>query len=210
MATHNLFHGGQRVANPQYRMYPQVAPKPNDPFQADNRRAPAMFPISRALDFRCGAGCRNCDTLERKDNTAFSQYIRENTIAVGDVIRSHIIPRHTLLSYVHWRVDSPVAGVTFSLRFRPSTDDAAVVTNIALATNVSAAAEATGLIDVPAMNGGDPLYTAQNGYIELVVTALPAAAPSTGCSDCGNVGPISGLVLCVSPVIIEFCRGDCA
>jgi len=217
---HQLFNGGQRTRNLDWAMFPQVAPGIDEPMESDARRSHVMFSLTRDLWFGgvsgvtssagpCGCGCGSTNS-GCKGSIALNHYISETPIVAGDVIQTHILPRRSMLMFVHWSVESPIDPFTFDLRVRGQAasmggTEAAPV-NLVLQAGINGTVADSGVIDVSAVNGG-PLYLDQNDFIEMVVNSLPPAGASSGCSDCAS-GGIHGLRVLISPVVMEFQRGS--
>jgi hypothetical protein len=187
--THALFRGGSRTNNPQYAMFPQVDVAPDDEFEADNRRGPIRFSITERITFKEGCGPCGCD--QETGSQALAHYYKCNSIAVDDVIQTHILPRYASLEKVWWMNAKALPGATMQLRIRgnaaslggtPAAPVPQVLHTFDLAT------EGNGLLTFPAV------YFDQNDMLELVVTGVP-------------VGGLECMNLIISPVVEEYCRG---
>jgi len=209
MANHNLFMGGLRTSTNTIGrgLFPQVPPTPNEFMVMDDRRGQVRFANSHLLDFSC-EGCESCgDSANRAYFQAFRDYLKDNTIAVGDTIWTHIIPRMSTLERVHWKVTTPITPFTFDIVFRDSTDLADLsATTTVLAAAVSGAVVSHGLIDIETV-AAPVLYTQRNGLVGITINALPAAVVG-GCSPC-SAGGIAGFVGCLTTTVEQYCRGEC-
>lgn len=188
--THALFMGGARSPNLGYSMFPSSDVTPDCPFEADNRRGPIRFSITRLLTFKEGCGPCGCST--DGGSPALCQYYEENVFAVDDVIETHILPRFSSLEKVWWNVEVPVPGLTFELRVRGNAASLGGTPTVPVPQvlgTLDAGVVGNGLIVIP------PMYLDQNDMLQLVITGYP----TTG-MEC--------LRMMLSPVVEEFCRGQ--
>lgn len=189
MAEHNLFMGGNRVAfrYPQ-SMFPQTDVLEDQEFEADNRRGPIRFSITRRFAWR------DPNEITRGANADGSQgladYLANNTIATGDIINSHIMPRFASLDKIWWMVKTPsAAGVSVSVQLR---GNAASVGGVqVLIPSIPLDAIASDLFVLPA-----PIYFDQNDMLQLVITGPGNLNEALKCSN-----------FLISPVVEEYCRG---
>jgi hypothetical protein len=201
MARHSLALGGRPKTGYCFgqNILPSVPYLPDEEIVPDARRSSTTFALTRCLDFGCGdTPCAGCVTADCKGSIALRQYMRENTIAVGDLIDVVYLPRRTQLVEVAWFVDHALAGFTFNIQVAEYDGAAAPVV---LATGVSAAAIDWDVLDVRTINSG-PLLVKTNGALQLVVTAMPVVpAPSPTDCGCPACDVLCGLDLRVAPVV---------
>ncbi len=205
MTDYNLAYGGQRTVNPGLGMFPQVAPLPDDVFETASHKGPVVYSPTRWLAFPGSAisdACFSCGGAECSDSRAIRSFGCDTPLHTADSIDTHVIPRFTSVERIWWSVVNPVAGATFTLSFRSSTDNATSAP-IAIAGGViDGSVEASGIIAFAA-----PVYFAVNGFLRLTFTALPAAPVSPACQNCAEGGQTDGIAILLSPIIWEYARG---
>lgn len=201
MPTHNLFEGGQKNSSrfPENNLYPSTEPGLNENMESDQRRTSVVYSNTRMFDFNderpslgmvdAGSGLNSPMAY---GSTALRHYLRLNDIVAGDIIATHILPRFSMLEWVHWSVDDAITPFTFDIQVRGQA--ASVGAPVVLAAGVDGSVLASGLIDVKAINGGAPMYFDQNDILEIVINSLPADG-------------IKGANFSISPVLMEFVRG---
>ena len=195
MATHSLFLGGNRnqFVNPP-RMFPQTDVKPDQVFEADNRRGPIDFSLTRELVWKCHEAInKGCPDDAFSD--ALAQYVEclEAPFADGDIIETNIMPRHSSLREVWVNVVKPAAGLTADIVVRGNAASLggtpAVPAPVTVAAGVDLGTEGSQLITL-----ANPLYFDQNDMLQLVLTGVDH--DELICSQ-----------IMVSPVVREYCRG---
>ena len=215
MAVHNIFFGGKRTESVGLRshMLPSTPPGKDDCMEADQRHSPVLFSLTRRLVWKCEDEVRH-ECPPPCSSEALGDYICRNPIAVDDVLVTHIMPRLSMLQYVWWKVDNPITPFSMDLRVRgcsrslggtEATPAPVVLGTIDGTLGGDATDITSGVIDVTALNGG-PLYFDQNDFLELVINELPDPA-SDPCCEC-TTGGIKESNLMISPVVLEFCRGE--
>lgn len=175
MATHDIFMGGKGpnggVAPGTYnaQFFPAVPDDVDAYNRFDARRTPTTGGITRRLVWKRPTG--PIGTIE-PTSPALAKYLETHTIAAGDFLRIIVLPRRCELVRVWWAVEKPLAGMDFNIDVEglaPSVGATVPLTT----TPISAAAAATGLIDVQAQNGGNPLYIDGNDFLRVELVNLP-------------------------------------
>lgn len=188
MAEHNLFLGGDCPATVDQRraMLPSTeVARDFIPFEpAAHKGGIHRFALNRRLDFL------GCKTIKEKrpfhgkdaeppkpvwnfgeqdfGSQALEQYLRDNTIAVDDILNIIALPNHCIIDRVIVEVCRPVDGVTFDLEIRNGTVEEPEPIPV-LAGIDAADPELCELIQLP-----EPYFTGKhNDMLRLVVTGLP-------------------------------------
>lgn len=189
MAEHNIFNGGARTRTTfPPSMFPSREVGPDDIMEADNRRGPIDFSLTRQLVWKghegLNKGCPNDAFSE-----GLSQYWEclEAPIADGDVLNTHIMPRFSSLREVWVWVEAPSAGLTADLQVRGNA--ASVGGTQVVAAGVDLGVEGSQLITLP-----NPIYFDQNDMFQVVLAGV-----NTDELLCSNIH--------ISPVVREYCRG---
>lgn len=187
MAEHNLFFGGNRTTTTYPpSMLPSADVLPDQEFEADNRRGPIDFSLTRRFVWKEHAGInKGCPNDAFSD--ALSQYFACNTFADGDIINSHIMPRYSSLREIWVNVVTPAVGLTADIQVRGNA--ASVGGPQVVAAAVDLGVEGSQLITLPA-----PIYFDQNDMLQLVLAGVDA--DQLECSE-----------IMISPVVREYCRG---
>lgn len=231
MATHRLFHGGQRTGNSlgPTPIFPATEPDLTDRMDLDAQKSGIDFGLTRVLDFEAGSLVQNASIPAGLSPESWAtsrglrHYMRENAIVNNDVIVTHILPKFSRLLGVHWAVQKAITPFTFTLRVRGQANSIGGVVN--LKTGISGASVGSGFIDCHGLTAaglvdvsGDPetdvavavsltstpLYFDENDALELVITAAPAADTNP---DGSQSGGIIGAAVWITPVIQQFIRG---
>lgn len=188
MAEHNIFMGGNRTRTSfPPSLFPQRDVNPDQVFEADNRRGPIDFSLTRRLVWKCHASINKaCPDDAFSDGLA--QYVEclETPIASGDVLNTNILPRFSSLREVWVNVVTPAAGMTGVLRVRGNA--ASVGGPVDIAT-VDFGVAGSQLITLP-----DPIYFDQNDMFQVELDGV--VTEELLCSE-----------IMISPVVREYCRG---
>lgn len=187
MAEHNLFLGGDcpDVITHKRNMLPSTEPARDaryfDP--AAHKGGINRFVLNRKFDFL------GCKTLGGKfpvqesgadpakpiwnqgekefGSVALEQYLRDNTIAVDDIINAIIIPADCIVTDVLVEVHRPVDGATFDVEIRNGTvDDPAPIALTSIDGADGELYEHT-VLETPFFSGR------YNDMVRLLVTGLP-------------------------------------
>lgn len=204
MAEHNLALGGRIKSG--FRMGQNILPSepylPDERIVPDARRSSTTFALTRCLNFGVGDNC-DCVTDGYRGSIALREYVRENPLALNDVLNVVYLPARTRLLEVAWFIDSPAAGFVFDVRV--ARFDPIIATPLVLATDISAGSVAWDVLDVTEING-QPLLVQTNASLQLVVKGLPAPAPDTGC-NCPMCDALASLNLTIAPVVRHYETG---
>jgi hypothetical protein len=191
MATHPLFLGGARTqAVYPPSMFPARDVNPDDSMATDNTRGDILFSNTRRLIWKESFSVQSCNYI---GSDALSQYYACNTIATGDIIQTHILPRWSSLERVWVNVEEAVAGFTFQLRVRGNSASNGGTTAVPVPITVGPVIDG-GVVGSQLILLDDPIYFDQNDMLEMVLVSVPA----TGI-ECSNIS--------ISPVVMEYCRG---
>lgn len=188
MAEHDLFMGGNRTRTtfPQ-SMFPQADVLPDQTFEADNRRGPIDFSITRRFVWKCHEAInKGCPDDAFSDGLA--QYFECNTFEDGDIINSHILPRFSSLREVWINVVTPSAGLVVDLQVRGNAASVGGVQTVATGIDFGTAGSQLITLD-------EPIYFDQNDMLQIVLVE-GVDADELQCSE-----------IMVSPVVREYCRG---
>ena len=154
MATHELYVGGPATANYSRAMFPAPAfNAADDQFKrvtVASHQGPTAYALSRVLDVA--------------DN-AFAEYVRNHTIAQGDVIGSILIPQNFLLTGAWYRLVTPQGTATTTIT--PSVRDLAGATLPAIAANGTAGT-------VGYTHLGEAAWITANGFVPVDAAAKGA------------------------------------
>ena len=204
---HNIFLGGQPrpgVFNPDFQMYPQTPPSECDACEIACHKPNNVRFYNRVLN-TCPTSPCDGDNCE---DPALVQYLKQlqddnDPLVLNQFLNVLILPKRHEYTRFWFEVVSPSPGLTFRVLIRdlaleilpnldagltdPCVDEAAVVEN-------------HGLIDLQALNGGDPLYLNRNDMLQLEVTGLPAAGVPCTADNCFSVN--------VGVQAHEFCAGS--
>lgn len=177
MAIHNFFQGGNASNRVTNSMFPSgTTPAACNPFYsyADHQRERA-YGVTRDIDLRgvtpSGGGNRSHDAL---------CYFGANPLAVGDVIRTHLLLPNTVLRGVSLGIGQALAGFTFSVAVEKAplplflAVDAGVIVKNAAGCPLAQWRSA----------GADGLFIDDEDYVSMTVTGVPAAG-MTGCGPAG-------------------------
>jgi len=193
MAEHNLFFGGNGVQRYPLAMLPSRDVEPDQYFQADGRRGPVLFSLTRRLTWQgSNSKCGCADGGMGSD--ALYHYLDETPIEQDDIINTHIMPRQSSLERVWIDVVEPLAGFTFDLSIRGNAASLggtpSVPAPVVVASGIDGGVEGSQLIVLP-----DPVYFDQNDMLQMTITALPPEG-----IKCSTVD--------ISPVVMEYSRGN--
>lgn len=188
MATHELYIGGPPTANYSRSMFPAA------PFNA----ASAAFTGIRPAAHKGNTGyslTRVLDTAQK----AMAEFLRENTVAQGDVLGSVIIPQDVLLKGLFYRLVTPTGTgtttITPSLRGVTGGTLPTIAANGTAGTKGFAKIGGAAWITASGAAEGDDFFIAAPTILDLTLTALPA----------GGLGALR-LVLC--PLVTELENGQ--
>lgn len=189
MATHNIFFGGNRtVTTFPPSMLPSRDVGEDQEFEADNRRGPIDFSLTRRLVWKEHAGInKGCPDDGFSDALSHYWACLETPIATGDVLNTHIIPRFSSLREVWVRVIKPAAGMTGQLSVRGNAASVGGPQPVGPVLDFGVAGSQ--LITLP-----DPLYFDQNDMLQLTLAGV--VSDELECSE-----------ILISPVVREYCRG---
>lgn len=189
MATHNIFNGGARtVTTFPPSMFPSREVGPDDTMEADNRRGPIDFSLTRQLVWKDHEKI-NKGVPNDAFSAGLSQYIEclETPIADGDILNTHIMPKFSELQQVWIWVEAGATGLTADLQVR---GNAASVGGVqVIQAGVDLGTEGSQLITLPT-----GIYFDQNDMFQMVLAGVDQEQLL-----CSNIH--------ISPVVREFCRG---
>jgi len=204
MAEHNLALGGRPKEGFRFgqNILPSVPYLPNEAIVPDARRSSTTFALTRCLNFGVAENC-DCVTDGYRGSIALREYVRNNPIAVGDVLNVVFLPARTRLLEVAWFVESPLPSFDFDIRV--ANYDPAVATPLALATSVPGGVVGWDVLDVTTI-AGDPLLIRTNAVLQVVIKALPPLPADTGC-NCPACDRLASLNLVIAPVVRHYETG---
>lgn len=192
MATHEIYVGGPPSANYSRSMFP--AP----PFSAGS----AVFQGIRPAAHKGNTGYALTRVLDTAQ-AAMAEFLRENTVAQGDVLGSILIPQNVLFKGVFWLLESPTGTgtttITPSLRGVTGGTLPTIAANGAAGTKgfakLGSTAWKTTSASVEGENNGNDFFIAAPTILDLTLTALPA-------------GGLGALRLTLSPLVTELLSGQ--
>jgi hypothetical protein len=180
MATHDIFMGGDGPAGGAGagtytgQFFPAVPPGVDDYNRIDARRTPVTGGITRRLVWDRPRG-PSANSPYDPTSPALAKYLEVHPIEQDDFLRIILLPRRCELKRVWWSVEKPLTGLEFTLEVEGRAASLGGNPVMLTAAPIDGGAEATGLIDVQAINGGDPLYIDGNDFLQMRLTGLPAA-----------------------------------
>jgi hypothetical protein len=184
MATHELYVGGPPTTNSGLGFYPapafNEAAAPFTTMEMAAHKGPNGYSDTRLLDFT-------------GPDHALAHWVRNATIAQGDVLGAIIITKNHLYLGFYYKVISPVAGLSITPRLRGKS-----LTYTAI--DASAAAEgyvapgSGAIITEGAVTLAAAQYDNKPDIFDLVLTAYTA-------------GTLHGLKMIVSPNLISVANG---
>lgn len=182
MATHKLADGGPMPNGccMGEGRYPSIDMPPYEEWAIDYRKTHNSASLGKVFDWGCGPpeGCAACGDNDEAD-PELQHYLRDNVIAVGDIIEVQGLPMGGILEGVCWNVIAGCAGFTFRLQVR-GLAGSSVPATVNLGPAISGAVAASGYVHFNA-----PLYFDHNDMLQFVVTGLCTDPPS-GCGPCGD------------------------
>jgi hypothetical protein len=176
MAIFKLFQGGDAPSAATGVSFPSnVSPASSGQSFADHQRA-RDYDVTRVLDTRAPTLYASTG----KDR-ALTNWLKNNALAVGDVLQLTWIPANSLIKALSYTVISPLAGFAFDLRVAGTTAFAAV--------NAGTVSPSVQYFTMPA-----GFVTASNQFVELVITALPVQGLVSVAGTTGFVGAVTAHV----------------
>lgn len=192
MATHEIYIGGPPTANYSRSMFPAA------PFSASSPAFTGIRPAAHKGNTGYSL-TRVLDTAQK----AMAEFLRENTVAQGDVLGSVIIPQDVLFKGLFYRLVTPSGTGTTTIT--PSLRGVSGGTFPVIAGNGTAGAKGFAKIGstawkstsvaVEGTDNGNDFFIAAPTILDLTLTALPA----------GGLGALR-LVLC--PLVTELENGQ--
>jgi hypothetical protein len=181
MAIHKLADGGPNPANcclgtPRY---PSRDQPDYEPWAVDWRKVHNTASFTRMLDWGCPSpgGCVACN--DAADNQDLTRYLREHTLAAGDIVEIFGVPLGGIITGFCWQVWDGCAGFGFDIQLR-GLAGSSVPAPVTIGT-VSGAAPGQGYFHL-----STPLYFDHNDMIQIKINGLCPAAGAPGCGPCGS------------------------
>lgn len=192
MATLEIYIGGPPSANYSRAMFPAA------PFNA----ASSAFTGIRPAAHKGNTGYSLTRVIDTKQK-AMAEFLRENTIAQGDVLGSILIPQDVIFKGMFYRLETPQGTATTTLT--PSLRGVTGGTFPTIAANGTAGAKGfakagstawkTTSVAVEGTDNGNDFFIAVPTILDLTLTALPA-------SGLGNMR------LVLAPIVTELVNGQ--
>lgn len=192
MATHEIYIGGPPTANFSRAMFPAA------PFSASSPAFTGIRPAAHKGNTGYSL-TRVIDTAQK----AMAEFLRENTVAQGDVLGSIIIPQDVLFKGLFYRLES--ASGTGTTTITPSLRGVTGGTFPTIAGNGTAGSKGfarvgsttwkSTSVSVEGENNGAAFYIAAPTILDLTLTALPA-------------GGLGSLRLVLAPIVTELVSGQ--
>lgn len=192
MATFEVYVGGPPTANYSRAMFPAV------PFNASSPAFTGIRPAAHKGNTGYSL-TRVIDTAQH----AMAEFLRETTLAEGDVLGSIIIPQDVIFKGLFYRLETPqgtaATSITPSLRNVTGGTFPVIAANGTAGTKGFAKAGSTAWkstsVAIEGTDNGNDFFIAAPTVLDLTLTTLPASKLGT-------------LRLVLAPIVTELVNGQ--
>lgn len=197
MAIYKIFEGGNQSNRQTNQMLPSgTSPAAcNPPYGYAEHLRERSYGITRRLDLRSRSPSK-----EGGMDQALVCFVKDNVLAVGDVLETHLLLPNTVLKALSFGVIGAVPGLTFDVKIIERSTPVAAIAALPVVVSIDAGVAPTNVNGCPLaaylpVAAGAGQFIDEESYAALVITALPVGGLTSGCGPGGLNMWVTGHVL---------------